>query len=156
MDENRQTGRLNNVRAHDNGCIIEVRDVTNKIYYLNLLKTEMSFESHGTGGDILYWRLPVTQEQVSWCKIIHPNDNDALAKLNSPSLLFGTGTDKPYTIIFEDSRGDSDLGGGISVIYGFMYASDNYGTQIAQHYSGTIRKRKKENNIWSDWIIIHD
>ena len=94
--------------------------------------------------------------RVPWCKITHPNDNDALAKLNTPALLFGTGTDRPYTIIFEDSRGDSALGGGISVVYGFMYAMDAYGTQIAQHYSGVIRKRKKENNTWSDWSIIHD
>lgn len=82
--------------------------------------------------------------RVPWCKITHPNDNDALAKLNTPALLFGTGTDRPYTIIFEDSRGDSALGGGISVVYGFMYAMDAYGTQIAQHYSGVIRKRKKK------------
>ena len=47
--------------------------------------------------------------RVPWCKITHPNDNDALAKLNTPALLFGTGTDRPYTIIFEDSRGDSAL-----------------------------------------------
>ena len=93
---------------------------------------------------------------MPWCKITYPNDNDALAKLNTPALLFGTGTDRPYTIIFEDSRGDSALGGGISVVYGFMYAMDAYGAQIAQHYSGVIRKRKKEKNTWSDWSIIHD
>lgn len=98
----------------------------------------------------------LNSDRVPWCKITYPNDNDALAKLNTPALLFGTGTDRPYTIIFEDSRGDSALGGGISVVYGFMYAKDAYGTQIAQHYSGVIRKRKKEKNTWSDWSIIHD
>ena len=27
--------------------------------------------------------------RVPWCKITHPNDNDALAKLNTPALLLG-------------------------------------------------------------------
>lgn len=116
---------------------------------MRLVKGEARFKQQ-SGAGVQYGN------RVPWCKITHPNDNDALAKLNTPTLLFGTGTDRPYTIIFEDSRGDSALGGGISVVYGFMYAMDAYGTQIAQHYSGVIRKRKKENNTWSDWSIIHD
>lgn len=135
------------------GGIITLEDLTKQI--LNGLTSQTFGLDSGTQ------TLPAAinylyGNRVPWCKITHPNDNDALAKLNTPALLFGTGTDRPYTIIFEDSRGDSALGGGISVVYGFMYAMDAYGTQIAQHYSGVIRKRKKENNTWSDWSIIHD
>lgn len=45
--------------------------------------------------------------------------------------------------------------GGASVVYGLMYEYDTYGVQIAVHYSGTIRKRNKDNNVWSEWTVIH-
>lgn len=61
----------------------------------------------------------------------------------------------PYIFVFTDSRGDSDLIGGISLVYGLMYEKDNYGVQIAVHYSGTIRKRNKDNNVWNKWTVIH-
>lgn len=42
-----------------------------------------------------------------------------------------------------------------SVIYGFMYEEDTHGAQIAMHYSGAIRKRNKNDNVWSEWTVIH-
>lgn len=62
----------------------------------------------------------------------------------------------PYTLIFVDGEGSSDLGGGGSVIYGFMYPNDDYGMQIAIQYSGYIRKRNKNQNVWSAWTVIHE
>lgn len=61
----------------------------------------------------------------------------------------------PYTLIFVDNKGDSDLTGGVSVIYGLMYADDVYGVQIAVHYTGAIRKRNKDKNVWTAWTCIH-
>ena len=89
-------------------------------------------------------------------RIDYPNSYKPLEKLNSPSLIFGTGKKLPYTLIFVDNEGDSDLTGGTSVIYGFMYEEDTYGAQIAMHYSGAIRKRNKNDNVWSEWTVIHN
>lgn len=72
-----------------------------------------------------------------------------------PSLIFNQGQALPYIFVFADSRGDSDLTGGISLVYGLMYEMDNYGVQIAVHYTGTIRKRNKDNNVWNKWTVIH-
>nr|DAR51338.1 MAG TPA: hypothetical protein [Caudoviricetes sp.] len=73
-----------------------------------------------------------------------------------PSLIFNQGQVLPYLFVFTDNRGDTDLTGGISVVYGFMYKNDDYGVQIAVHYGGVIRRRNKNNNIWSKWTIIHN
>lgn len=89
-------------------------------------------------------------------RIDYPNSYKPLEKLNSPSLIFGTGKKLPYTLIFVDNEGDSDLTGGTSVIYGFMYEEDTHGAQIAMHYSGAIRKRNKNDNVWSEWTVIHN
>lgn len=91
-----------------------------------------------------------------WTRIDYPNSDKPLEKLNSPSLIFGTGKILPYTLIFVDNEGDSDLNGGVSIVYGFMYEDDRYGAQIAMHYSGTIRKRNKNDNVWSEWTAIHN
>ena len=61
----------------------------------------------------------------------------------------------PYTLIFVDNEGSSDLSGGTSIIYGFMYEDDAYGAQIAMRFDGVIFKRNKNNNVWSKWTIIH-
>nr|DAP96619.1 MAG TPA: hypothetical protein [Caudoviricetes sp.] len=37
-----------------------------------------------------------------------------------------------------------------------MYEEDTYGAQIAMHYSGVIRKRNKNDNVWSEWTVIHN
>lgn len=89
-------------------------------------------------------------------QINHPSDSDALKKLDMPSLIFNQGQALPYLFVFTDNRGDTDLTGGISVVHGFMYKNDDYGVQIAVHYGGVIRKRNKNNNIWSKWTIIHN
>lgn len=100
--------------------------------------------------------LKQNSNSFRWTRIDYPNSDKPLEKLNSPSLIFGTGKILPYTLIFVDSEGDSDLKGGVSIVYGFMYEDDRYGAQIAMHYSGTIRKRNKNDNVWSEWTAIHN
>lgn len=90
-----------------------------------------------------------------WTQIDYPNSDKPLEKLNSPSLIFGQGRKLPYILIFVDNEGDSALSGGTSVVYGLMYEDYKYGVQIAVHYSGTIRKRNKDNNVWNKWTVIH-
>lgn len=79
-----------------------------------------------------------------------------LKKLDTPSLVFNVGRALPYIFVFTDNDGGSDLNGGISIVYGLMYENDNYGVQIAVHYSGVIRKRNKDNNVWTKWTAIHN
>lgn len=43
-----------------------------------------------------------------------------------PSLIFNQGQALPYIFVFTDTQGDSDLAGGISLVYGLMYEMDNY------------------------------
>lgn len=38
-----------------------------------------------------------------------------------PSLIFNQGQALPYIFVFTDTQGDSDLAGGISLVYGLMY-----------------------------------
>ena len=92
---------------------------------------------------------------LRFARINYPSDNDALKKLDMPSLIFNQGQALPYIFVFTDTQGDSGLAGGISLVYGLMYEMDNYGVQIAVHYSGTIRKRNKDNNVWNKWTVIH-
>lgn len=98
----------------------------------------------------------LNSNRLRFAQINHPSDSDALKKLDMPSLIFNQGQALPYLFVFTDNRGDTDLTGGISVVYGFMYKNDDYGVQIAVHYGGVIRKRNKNNNIWSKWTIIHN
>lgn len=97
----------------------------------------------------------LNSNRLRFARINYPKDNDALKKLDMPSLIFNQGQALPYIFVFTDSRGDSGLIGGISLVYGFMYEKDNYGVQIAVHYSGTIRKRNKDNNVWTEWTVMH-
>lgn len=97
----------------------------------------------------------LNSNRLRFARINYPSDNDALKKLDMPSLVFNQWQALPYIFVFTDGRGDSDLIGGSSLVYGFMYERDNYGVQIAVHYSGTIRKRNKDNNVWNKWTVIH-
>ena len=97
----------------------------------------------------------LNSNRLRFARINYPSDNDALKKLDMPSLIFNQGQALPYIFVFTDTQGDSDLAGGISLVYGLMYEMDNYGVQIAVHYSGTIRKRNKDNNVWNKWTVIH-
>ena len=77
---------------------------------------------------------------------------DALSKLDNPYLIFGDLTwTSPYVIIFADNVGDSPLGGGQTMITGFIYANNQYGAQIAIEHTGTVVKRNKYAGVWSDW-----
>lgn len=97
----------------------------------------------------------LNSNRLRFAQINYPSDNDALKKLDMPSLIFNQGQALPYIFVFLDNLGDSDLTGGISLVYGLMYEMDNYGVQIAVHYTGTIRKRNKDNNVWNKWTVIH-
>ena len=94
-------------------------------------------------------------DSVLWKDVIYPDHANALEKIDTPSLLFGTGRTRPYIIMFNDRIGSSLFGGGFTVIFGYMYSMDDYGVQIAIYYSGTVRKRHKLAGTWQEWTIIH-
>ena len=78
--------------------------------------------------------------------------NEALEKLNNPTLIFGA-AGRPYCIEFSDNVGDSPLGGGSSSIYGYTYGTGLYGAQMAIKYghSGNkiIKIRAQEGGVWT-------
>lgn len=97
----------------------------------------------------------LNSDSVLWKDVIYPDHANALEKIDTPSLLFGTGRTRPYIIMFNDRIGSSLFGGGFTVIFGYMYSMDDYGVQIAIYYSGTVRKRHKLAGTWQEWTIIH-
>lgn len=135
------------------GGIITLEDLTTQI--LNKLTSKIFTLDQGNM-TLLQALNQLNSNSFRCAQIDYPNSYKPLEKLNSPSLIFGTGKKLPYTLIFVDNEGDSDLRGGTSVIYGFMYEEDTHGAQIAMHYSGAIRKRNKNDNVWSEWTAIHD
>ena len=147
----------------DKFMLYSAEDAANKLIDYDKLADAVlnKLTSKTFGLDAGTMTLPAALNQLNsnsfrWTRIDYPNSDKPLEKLNSPSLIFGTGKILPYTLIFVDSEGDSDLKGGVSIVYGFMYEDDRYGAQIAMHYSGTIRKRNKNNNVWSEWTAIHN
>lgn len=147
----------------DKFMLYSAEDAANKLIDYDKLADAVlnKLTSKTFGLDAGTMTLPAALNQLNsnsfrWTRIDYPNSDKPLEKLNSPSLIFGTGKILPYTLIFVDSEGDSDLKGGVSIVYGFMYEDDRYGAQIAMHYSGTIRKRNKNDNVWSEWTAIHN
>ena len=69
--------------------------------------------------------------------------------VNNPTTLFGK-IHTPYCIMFADNIGDSIFGGGITAIYGFAYANDQYGAQLCMKYGTELRYRTKRSEIWTD------
>ena len=147
----------------DKFMLYSAEDAANKLIDYDKLADAVlnKLTSKTFGLDAGTMTLPAALNQLNsnslrWTRIDYPNSDKPLEKLNSPSLIFGTGKILPYTLIFVDSEGDSDLKGGVSIVYGFMYEDDRYGAQIAMHYSGTIRKLNKNDNVWSEWTAIHN
>ena len=147
----------------DKFMLYSAEDAANKLIDYDKLADAVlnKLTSKTFGLDAGTMTLPAALNQLNsnsfrWTRIDYPNSDKPLEKLNSPSLIFGMGKILPYTLIFVDSEGDSDLKGGVSIVYGFMYEDDRYGAQIAMHYSGTIRKRNKNDNVWSEWTAIHN
>ena len=56
-----------------------------------------------------------------------------------PSLIFNQGQALPYIFVFTDTQGDSDLAGGISLVYGLMYEMDNLLCIIVELFASATR-----------------
>lgn len=82
------------------------------------------------------------------------NSSEALNLLNNPTLLIGI-KESPYCILFADSTGETDLGGGISFVLGYTYPDDMYGYQMSMMFGSTnIKVRNKCFGDWSEWVSI--
>lgn len=92
---------------------------------------------------------------MEFARITHMADNkeDALEKLDNPTRIFGN-IFLPYCILFQDNSGDSPLRGGMTCVFGYQYASDSYGAQIAIGFNGWLKFRRKFKDVWSDWEIV--
>lgn len=89
---------------------------------------------------------------MEFARIICKTDNkeEALGQLDNPTRIFGT-IFVPYCIMFRDDIGDSSLKGGMSCVFGYQYASDSYGAQIAIGFNGWLKFRRKFKDVWSEW-----
>lgn len=80
------------MRTLDNGYVIESKDEKDKIYYLNLMTSEISFESHGTGGDQSYWSIKTWADNTTiagnWCSFIEFGDVAIGVAHYGPTLYF--------------------------------------------------------------------
>lgn len=75
--------------------------------------------------------------------------------LNNPHQIEGMRSDTtPYIIIFYDYLGTSPIGGGQKLIIGYEYSNGLYGAQFYIHYNGNMKKRGKDNGVWSDWTNV--
>ena len=70
--------------------------------------------------------------------------------MDHPTSLFGRKF-TPYMIIHDDSAGNTNLGGGHTLIIGYTYMNDDYGAQLVLSYNGKLRFRAKLSSIWSDF-----
>lgn len=90
---------------------------------------------------------------IAYVEYKESNKNDALGKINNPLSNFNINETKvayPYTVLFNDTVGDSPLYGGISMIIGYEYYTEDYGVQLVLKYDGNIRFRNK-NVTWGEW-----
>lgn len=71
-------------------------------------------------------------------------------KINNPTKLFGA-VSSPYILLAYDSVGDSEYEGGVTMFFGYQYASDDFGAQMLMKYNGAFKFRKKTYGTWSEW-----
>ena len=92
---------------------------------------------------------------MEFARITHMADSkeEAQGKLDNPTRIFGN-IFLPYCILFQDNSGDSPLRGGMTCVFGYQYASDSYGAQIAIGFNGWLKFRRKFKDVWSDWETI--
>lgn len=77
---------------------------------------------------------------------------NALDKLNNPTLIFGSEKRYPYILMFLDNIGTSPLQGGTTSIFGYTYNDDKYGSQLAIKYNyNTPKYRLKNGGVGSEW-----
>ena len=107
------------------------------------------------GGGNFFEKAENKKNFMEFTRIIYKADNkeEALGQLDNPTRIFGT-VSLPYCILFQDNSGDSPLRGGMSCIFGYQYASDSYGAQIAIGFNGWLKFRRKFKDVWSDWEAI--
>ena len=83
------------------------------------------------------------------------NKEEALAYLDNPITIENIGDNYTcYNFLFNDSVGDSPLGGGTTEIFGYTYAGGNYGCQMALKYSQAPMWRNNINGTWSAWRTV--
>lgn len=75
---------------------------------------------------------------------------NALGKVDDPTLIFGTARYCPYIILFTDNTGTSPFQGGTTFILGYTYPNNQYGAQLSMRYNGIPQYRNK-NREWSEW-----
>lgn len=80
------------------------------------------------------------------------HEEEAIAKINDPSLLFGKG-DTMYVLMNRDGISGSPFpfAGGMTMIFGYQYANVKYGAQLAMKYGNILLYRQLYNGTWGAW-----